>query len=1208
MALILKDRVKETTTTTSTGTVTLLGAAVGYQSFSVIGTGNTCYYTIASQTTNDWEVGLGTFTSPDQLSRDTVLESSNAGSLVNFPAGTKDVFVTQPAEKAVYADASNVINALGNGSNTITFTQVNTTNLVASAVTLTAGTISTAPANSTDITNKTYVDNLVASGTHFHEPVRVESPINLNATYNNGTDGVGATLTNAGTQAALVIDGVAVSVADRVLVYEQTNQTQNGVYVVTNVGSVSTNWILTRSADADTFGLTSPNTLGEGSTFFVREGDTGAGETYTCNTVGTIIFGTTNITFVQISAAQIYKAGTGLSLTNTTFSITNTAVTPATYGNAGAVAQFTVNAQGQLTSAANVSINASSITLGTLANDRTTAASANGASTIVLRDSTGSFTANTITATTSNATTFNGTTGAFTNVSGNGSGISSINASNIASGTIANARTTGNTANSANTLVLRDASGNFGANTITATFSGNGATLSAINASNISSGTIDNARTTAASANGASTIVQRDSGGSFTANAVTFTSVSGNGVGLTAINASNIASGTIANARTTASAANGASTIVLRGASGEFAAGAITGTSFSGNGSAITAINASAITAGTLDNARTTASSANGASTIVARDSNGSFAANVGTFVTISGAHSGNGAGLTDINASNISTGTINNARTTAASANGANTIVARDSNGSFAANVGTFTTVSGAGGGISGINGSNVTTGTVANARTTAATANGASTIVLRGTSGEFSAGAITGVSFAGSGAAISAINGSNVTTGTVANARTTGASANGASTLVLRDANGSFAGNVITGTTGTFTSVSGNGVSLTAINASNITSGTIDNARTTASAANGASTIIARDANGSFAANVVSAATGSFTSVSGNGVALTALNGSNITSGTVANARTTAATANGASTIVLRGGSGEFTAGAITAVSFTGSGSGLTSIPNSATTASAANGANTIVARDASGNFTANAITATNFIGGGASISALNGSNVTTGTVANARTTAASANGANTIVARDASGNFTANVGTFTTVSGAGGGLTAINASNISTGTIANARTTASSANGASTIVLRGASGEFTAGAITGVSFTGSGAALSALNASNVSTGTLVVGRGGTGQTTLTADNVILGNGANAVKVVAPGTANNVLTSNGTSWVSQAPPSGGQYFGTAAVKAIAYNSNTVGENVTVTTGNNGLSAGPITISSGFTVTVDSGAVWVIV
>jgi hypothetical protein len=103
MPLVVKDRVKETTTTTGQGTVTLLGATTGFQSFSVIGDGNTTYYTIAGQTGNEWEVGIGTYTaSGTTLSRDTVLASSAGGTTkTTFSAGTKDVFVTYPAEESV---------------------------------------------------------------------------------------------------------------------------------------------------------------------------------------------------------------------------------------------------------------------------------------------------------------------------------------------------------------------------------------------------------------------------------------------------------------------------------------------------------------------------------------------------------------------------------------------------------------------------------------------------------------------------------------------------------------------------------------------------------------------------------------------------------------------------------------------------------------------------------------------------------------------------------------------------------------------------------------------------------------------------------------------------------------------------------------------------------------------------------------------------
>lgn len=110
MAFVVKDRVKETTTTVGTGTLTLAGAAAGFQSFSVIGNSNKTYYAIVDSATGDWEVGLGTYTSSGTtLSRDTVLESSNGGSLVPFAAGTKDVFCTYPAERAVYVDDSSTI-------------------------------------------------------------------------------------------------------------------------------------------------------------------------------------------------------------------------------------------------------------------------------------------------------------------------------------------------------------------------------------------------------------------------------------------------------------------------------------------------------------------------------------------------------------------------------------------------------------------------------------------------------------------------------------------------------------------------------------------------------------------------------------------------------------------------------------------------------------------------------------------------------------------------------------------------------------------------------------------------------------------------------------------------------------------------------------------------------------------------------------------
>jgi hypothetical protein len=147
MPLVLKDRVKESSTTTGTGTLTLGGAASGFQSFAVIGNGNTTYYAIVDSASGAFEVGIGTYTSSGTtLSRDTVLESSNAGALVNFAAGSKDVFVTYPAERSV-------VGGMGYVENAATVTQSSTINaghnaISAGPVTIAGGSSVTVPSGS----------------------------------------------------------------------------------------------------------------------------------------------------------------------------------------------------------------------------------------------------------------------------------------------------------------------------------------------------------------------------------------------------------------------------------------------------------------------------------------------------------------------------------------------------------------------------------------------------------------------------------------------------------------------------------------------------------------------------------------------------------------------------------------------------------------------------------------------------------------------------------------------------------------------------------------------------------------------------------------------------------------------------------------------------------------------------------------------------
>ena len=263
---------------------------------------------------------------------------------------------------------------------------------------------------------KQYVDNAVTAGLHIHEPVRVETTANLNATYAQGgttfnittitsgttvttstthglvvgdqiwlystagnglstntayfvysvpasnqltlaltfggaqitgltnasgltyatraQSGVGATLTNAGTQAALVVDGITMVVNDRVMVRLQTTGFENGVYVVSNIGSGSTNWVLTRSADQSFISPEDPDGLGTGDYFFTQEGALNAGDSHVLTTEpNTMIIGYTTLTYTQFSGAIDYTGGTNITVTGQTINVSGTI--DATLGGTG---------------------------------------------------------------------------------------------------------------------------------------------------------------------------------------------------------------------------------------------------------------------------------------------------------------------------------------------------------------------------------------------------------------------------------------------------------------------------------------------------------------------------------------------------------------------------------------------------------------------------------------------------------------------------------------------------------------------------------------------------------------------------------------------------------------------------------------------------------------------------------------------------------
>jgi hypothetical protein len=434
MALVLKDRVKQSAAAPGTGTITLGATTAGFQSFAAVGNGNTTYFAIVDPASGAWEVNYGVYTSSGTtLTRNaTPFSSSTGGALVNF-TGAVDVFVTYPSSKSVYLDGSDVVAQQSFGA------------ITATSAALTTGTITTAPTNNTDIVNKQYAD-AIASGIHFHEAVELATTAALPAnTYNNGTSGVGATLT-ANANGALSVDSTLTVVSNRILVKNEVTQANNGVYTVTQVGSAGTPYILTRATDFDTVG-TGVDQIDEGDFFLVTSGTANVNTAWVQQTAPPITVGTTAIVFQQFSAPITYTAGTGLSESPTyTFNIANTTVSANTYGSAAIVPVFAVNAQGQLTSVTNTNIAISgSAVSGAITGQAGSVANALTAGTYL-----------------TSAGTFDG----------------------AAARTFAVDATEVNTASK---VVARDASGNFSAGTITAALSGNATT--ATTSTNLAGGT-----------------------------------------------------------------------------------------------------------------------------------------------------------------------------------------------------------------------------------------------------------------------------------------------------------------------------------------------------------------------------------------------------------------------------------------------------------------------------------------------------------------------------------------------------------------------------------------------------------------------------------------------------------------------------------------------------------------------------------------------
>ena len=326
MALVLADRVKETTTTTGTGTVTLLGASAGFQSFAVIGNSNTTYYTIAGQTTSEWEVGIGTYTaSGTLLARTTVLSNSSATepSALNFAAGTKDVFVTYPSGKSVNLDASGNATALGTP---VAFVG---TNITGTASGLTAGNVTTNANLTGDVTS-------VGNATSIAAGVIVDADINASAGI---VDTKLATISTASKVSNSATTAASANTASAIVARDASGNFTAGTITAALTGNAST---ATTLATGRTIAITGDLAYTSGS----FDGSAAVTGTGTLATVNSNVGSFTSASITVNAKGLITAASTGAAAV------------------IGTTTQVTFNNAGTMAGSANLTFNGTNLTCG----------------------------------------------------------------------------------------------------------------------------------------------------------------------------------------------------------------------------------------------------------------------------------------------------------------------------------------------------------------------------------------------------------------------------------------------------------------------------------------------------------------------------------------------------------------------------------------------------------------------------------------------------------------------------------------------------------------------------------------------------------------------------------------------------------------------------------------------------------------------------